>query len=147
MKPRLFSSKSIISTKEPLLRSTVFSFSAQTHFQWECTGHFYASIKIAISKTLRRLETTWNFARSTTRVSTHSSTEPPQIHFSLHFNRSKFTKVEFHATPRCRFDSPQVLFWPFVCIECSWREANSDFACVTAFWLALITRCSWFSGQ
>ena len=26
--------------REALLRSTVFSFSAQTRFQWECMGHF-----------------------------------------------------------------------------------------------------------
>ena len=58
------SCKSIIMTKEILLRFSVFSFSAETHFQWECMGHFYASVKIAIFKTLRRLNTTWNFARS-----------------------------------------------------------------------------------
>ena len=57
--------------KEALLRFTVFSFSGQTHFQWECLGHFSDSIKIAIFKTLRRLDTTWNFACSITRVSTH----------------------------------------------------------------------------
>ena len=51
--------QSIITTKEPLLRFTIFSFSGQTHFQWECYRHFYAS------------NTTWNFARSITRVSTH----------------------------------------------------------------------------
>ena len=34
-------------------------------------GHSYASIQTAIFKTLRRLDTTWNFARSITRVSTH----------------------------------------------------------------------------
>ena len=61
--------KSIIMTKVALLRFTIFSFSGQTHFQWECYGHFYDSI--AIFKTLRRLDTTWNFARSITRVSTH----------------------------------------------------------------------------
>ena len=38
--------------------------------QW-VLGHSYASIKITIFKTLRRLDTTWNFARSITRVSTH----------------------------------------------------------------------------
>ena len=43
----------------------------QTHFQWDCHGHFYDSIKIAIFKTLRRLDTTGNVARSNTRVSTH----------------------------------------------------------------------------
>ena len=34
-------------------------------------GHSYAITKITIFKTLRRLNTTWNFARSITRVSTH----------------------------------------------------------------------------
>ena len=63
--------KSIITMKEALLRFTVFSFLCQTHFQWECYGHFSDSIKISIFKTLRRLDTTWNFARSITRVSTH----------------------------------------------------------------------------
>ena len=48
-----------------------FVFWGQTHFQWECTGHFYVSIKTAIFKTLRRLDTTWNFAHIITRVSTH----------------------------------------------------------------------------
>ena len=47
------SCKSIITTKEALTRLTVFSFSGQVHFQWEGMGHFYASIKIAIFKTLR----------------------------------------------------------------------------------------------
>ena len=31
-------------------------------------GHFYNSIKIAIFKTVRSVDTTWNFARSITRV-------------------------------------------------------------------------------
>ena len=65
------SCKSIIMTKAPLLRFTVFSFLGQNHFQWECYGHFYDSIKITIFKTLRRLDTTWNFASSITRVCTH----------------------------------------------------------------------------
>ena len=56
---------------EALLRFTVFSFSAQTYFQWECMGHFYDSIKISIFITLRRLDSTWNFAGSITRVSAH----------------------------------------------------------------------------
>ena len=43
----------------------------QTDFQWECYGHFYNSIKICIFKTVRSLDTTWNFAGSITRVSTH----------------------------------------------------------------------------
>ena len=34
-------------------------------------GHSDASIKIAIFKTLRRLDITWNFPRSITRVYTH----------------------------------------------------------------------------
>ena len=34
-------------------------------------GHFYGSIKISVFKTLRRLNTTWIFACSITRVSTH----------------------------------------------------------------------------
>ena len=63
------SCKSIITMKEALLRFTVFSFSGQTHFQWECYGH--NSIKISIFKTVRSLDTTWNFAGSITRVSTH----------------------------------------------------------------------------
>ena len=80
MQPRLFfgeciqvkpSCKSIIMMKEALSRLTVFSFSPQTHFQWECYMHFYTSIKIAIFKTVRRLDITWNFACSITRVSAH----------------------------------------------------------------------------
>ena len=58
--------ESTITTIEALLRFTVFSFSGQTHFQWECLGHFYTSIKISILKTLRSLDTT-----CITRVSTH----------------------------------------------------------------------------
>ena len=34
------------------LRLTVFSFSGQTHFQWESYGQSYDSIKIAIFKLL-----------------------------------------------------------------------------------------------
>ena len=52
-------------------RFTIFSFSAQTHFKWECMGQISDSIKITIVKTLRRLDTTWNFACSITGVSTH----------------------------------------------------------------------------
>ena len=55
------SCKSIISTKEMLLRFTIFSFSG--HFHWSAWG--------ALFKTPRRLNTTWNFACSITRVSTH----------------------------------------------------------------------------
>ena len=65
------SCKSMITTIEALLRFTIFSFSGQTHFQWECLGQLSDSIKIAIFETLRRLDTTWKFARSITRVSTH----------------------------------------------------------------------------
>ena len=62
--------KSIITTKEALLRFTVVSFSGKLIFNG-VRGHFYASIKITIFKTLRSLDTTWNFACSITRVSTH----------------------------------------------------------------------------
>ena len=65
------SCKIIITMKEALLRFTVFWFSGRTHFQWECYGHLYDSIKITIFKTLRRLDTTRNLACSITRVSTH----------------------------------------------------------------------------
>ena len=43
--------------KEALLRFTVVLFSGKIIFSG-VQGHFYASIKIAIFKTLRRLETT-----------------------------------------------------------------------------------------
>ena len=46
--------ESVITKKEAL----VVLFSGQTHFQWGCYGHSYASIKITIFKTLRRLDTT-----------------------------------------------------------------------------------------
>lgn len=36
--------KSLITTKEALSGFTVFSFSAQTHFQWESYGHFYSTV-------------------------------------------------------------------------------------------------------
>ena len=65
------SCKNTITTRQALLRFTVFLFSGQTHFQWECYRYFSDSIKISIVKTLRRLDTTWNFARSIIRVSTH----------------------------------------------------------------------------
>ena len=71
--------KSIITTKEAL-SSAIFLFSAQTHFQWECMGRFYASIKIAVLKTLRRLDTTRNFTSSITRASTHSSADPDTVY-------------------------------------------------------------------
>ena len=48
----------------------IFVFGSNS-FSMECMGYFYASIKITIFKTLRRLDTTWNFAHSITRVSTH----------------------------------------------------------------------------
>ena len=62
--------KSIITTKESLLRFTVVLFLGKLIFNG-VQGHFSASIKITIFKTLRRLDTTWNFARSITRVSTN----------------------------------------------------------------------------
>ena len=52
------SCKRIITMKEALLRFTVFLFSGQTHFQWECYGHFYNSIIISMFKTVRSLDTT-----------------------------------------------------------------------------------------
>ena len=55
--------KSIITMKVPLLRLTVFLFSGRNHFHWSARS----ISKIAIFKTLRKLDTTWNFAR----VSTH----------------------------------------------------------------------------
>ena len=69
------SCKSIITVNKALLRFTIFLFLGQTYFQWECLGHFYATMKIAIFKPLRRLHTTWNFARSITRVSMNTSIE------------------------------------------------------------------------
>ena len=65
------SCKILITTKEALLRFAVFSFSGQTHFEWECLGQISDSIKITVFKTLSRLDTTWNFARTITRLSTH----------------------------------------------------------------------------
>ena len=50
--------KSIIMMKEPFLRFTLFSFSGQTHFQWECYGHCDHSIQICVFKTVRSLDTT-----------------------------------------------------------------------------------------
>ena len=61
----------IITTKGPLLGFTVFLFSTQTHSKWECLRQISDNINIAIFKTLRRLDTTWNSDRSITRVSTH----------------------------------------------------------------------------
>ena len=75
--PRLYlwlnESKLCVSTftpKEALSRLTVISFSGKLIFNG-VQGHWHASIKIAIFKTLRRLDTTWNFVCSITRVSTH----------------------------------------------------------------------------
>ena len=61
----------IITTKGPLLGFTVFLFLTQTQTQWECLRQISDIINIAIFKTLRRLDTTWNSDRSITRVSTH----------------------------------------------------------------------------
>uniref|UniRef100_A0A671YJF1 Complement C3-like n=1 Tax=Sparus aurata TaxID=8175 RepID=A0A671YJF1_SPAAU len=61
--------RDIITTKEALLRFTVVSFLGKLIFNG-VQGHFYASIKISIFKTLRMLDTTRNFAHSITRVST-----------------------------------------------------------------------------
>ena len=70
----------------------MFLFWAQTHFQWECMAHCYASIKIAIFKTLRRLDTTGNFARSITRISTHSSAEPHTLYPDVSIPEYSFWK-------------------------------------------------------
>ena len=61
--------KSIIMTKEALLGFTVVSFSGKLIFN-AVQGHSVTSINIAIFKTKRRLDATWNFS-SITRVSTH----------------------------------------------------------------------------
>ena len=82
--------KSIITTKEALLRLTVFSFSGQTHFQWEYQGHFRDSIKFATFKTLRRLNTTWNFARSIIRVSTHELEHWEHCFWTIHISTCLF---------------------------------------------------------
>ena len=47
--------------KEALIRFTVVSFSGKLIFNG-VQGHSYASIKIAIFKAVRRLDTTLNFA-------------------------------------------------------------------------------------
>ena len=60
--------KSMITTKEAFLRFTVVSFLGKFIFNG-VLGHSNASIKIAIFKTLRRLDITGNFARSITGVS------------------------------------------------------------------------------
>ena len=88
------SCKSIITTKKALLRFTIFSFSGQTHFQWECYGHFNASSKIS-SFTVRRLNTTWNFARSITRVFTHEHKEGFE-QLTLCYKNSLFSKLCVH---------------------------------------------------
>ena len=61
--------ESIIMTKALLLSLSVFSFLGPNNFQWSAWSKSYVSN--AIFKTLRSLDTTWNFARSITRVSTH----------------------------------------------------------------------------
>ena len=106
------SCKSIITMKEALWRFTLLSFSAQTRFQWECMGHFYASIKNAIFKTLRRLGTTWNFARSITSVSTHRSAEPHTLY-------------------------PDVLIPEYVWAAMTWleEEATANVSCSKMFFL------------
>ena len=61
--------KSIITMKEAFLRFTIVSFSCKLIFNG-VLGNSHDSIKIAIFKTLRGLDSTWNFAPSITRVST-----------------------------------------------------------------------------
>ena len=62
--------KSIIMT---LLRFTVVLFLGKLIFNG-VQGPSYARIKNTIFKTVRSLDTTWNFAHSITRVSTHEHT-------------------------------------------------------------------------
>ena len=65
------SCQSLSMTKEALFRFTIFSFfRVKLIFNGTARGK-YDSIKIAFVKTLTWLDTTWNFARSITRVSTH----------------------------------------------------------------------------
>ena len=61
--------KCIITTKEAL--QIYHSFISDKLIFDGVQGHSYANIKFAIFKTLKRLDTTWIFACSITRVSTH----------------------------------------------------------------------------
>ena len=75
----------VCETKQALLRFTVVPFSGKLIFQWECYGHFYDSIKISIFKTVRRLDTTWNFKHFKLQVAPWESwlTFPPRKFFFL----------------------------------------------------------------
>ena len=59
--------KSIIRTKEALLRFTIVLFWGKLIFNG-VQGHFSTSIKIAIFETLRRLDTTRNFTESESEI-------------------------------------------------------------------------------
>ena len=75
-------------------------------------GQWYTSIKIYIFKTLRRLNTTWNFACSITRVSIHSLLKRRFLNNSrllLHLRYSDTT-----SKVSC-------------CVEPSWCFKNSNF--------------------
>ena len=114
------SCKSIITTKEALLRFTLFSFSGQTHFQWECYGHFYPSFKISVFKTVRSLDTTWNFAGRITRVSTH---EHQHWQHCLGVWTTHVCSGLFRSL-KCWF------------LNVTWHEGES-FRCYTYFWFCL----------
>ena len=101
--------ESVIMTKEALLRLTIFS-----HFQWECMGHFYASIEITILKTVWSLNTTWNFTCSITRVSTH---EHEHWEHCMVFEQLMLAVA---SSSSCHHGSPDVLGDRHVWIECMW---------------------------
>ena len=88
------SCKSIITIKRHY-EFTLFSFSGQTHFRWECLWQISDSIKIAIFKILRKLDTTSNFARSITRVSTHEH-EHWQYCLCTQTKKRVFKQVRWH---------------------------------------------------
>ena len=98
------SCKSIITTKEALLRFTVVSFLGKLIFNG-VQGHFYASIKITIFKTLRRLNTTWNCARSIARVSlvfTSVQTESLECsHTDFPLQDPQTLRVKLPHEPQC----------------------------------------------
>ena len=132
--------KSIITTKEALLRFAVFLFSGQTHFQWECKGHFYDSIKISIFKTQRRLDTTWNFARSITRVSTHEHKHWEHCLCTQSLLKNKVLeqlKLAVACSARRRPASGEVLI-----SECdaTWRTVKVDSYCLPTRYLTWLFR-------
>ena len=90
------SCKTIITMKEALLRFTVFLFLGNS-FSVGALRALYNSIKVSTFKSLRSLDTTWNFACSITRVCTHehSSTGPhtldPDVSISKYFSAAMTT--------------------------------------------------------